>query len=101
VADFPHLYVAEAFAPCGCGFPEDLPNRKARKLEPEAQVTMERLSQSLQPAVKGRPRVKMLLTCLPDDEEQAHAERTVTLADLRDPAFRFRTHEMLTVVKEP
>jgi hypothetical protein len=98
-AEFPHVYVAEAFAPCGCGFPEAIVGQKRRKVEPEAACTMRRLAVTLQPAVKGRPRVKLLLSCLGDEDEPVVQGRTISLVDLEDPQFRFQSREILTVVK--
>jgi hypothetical protein len=101
VAEFPHIYVAEAFAPCGCGFPEAIPGRKARKREPDAVGTMKRLAEALRPAVKGRPRVRLLLSSLGSEDEPAVEGRTVSLGELEDPGFRFQNREVLTVLKAP
>src|SRR5271169_5612880 len=83
-AKFPHLYVAEAFAPCGCGFPEVVAGKKRRRAEPEAASTMRRLAAALQPAVKGRPTVKVLLSYLGDEDEPVVEGRTISLGDLED-----------------
>jgi hypothetical protein len=98
-SEFPYLYVAEAFAPCGCGFPEDLRAGKERRMKTEEGKTMARLAECLRPAVRGRPRVQLLLCFLGDEETKASLGRTVTLGDLEDPSFRFRNLEVVTVVR--
>ncbi len=98
--ELPHLYVAEAGAPCGCGFPEVLPGRKARQLTIEERATMARLVEVLRPVVRGRPRVQMVLCFVATEEDDVSSGRTVTLGDLTAPDFRFRNLEILTVVKD-
>ena len=100
-AECPYLYAAEAFAPCGCGFPEALEGRERRKVEPEALLTMRRLVEVLRPAVKSRPRVRLLLSFLGDDDEPTSEGRTIGLNDLERPGFAFQHHEILTLLKEP
>jgi hypothetical protein len=99
--EFPYLYAAEAFATCGCGFPEALEGRERRKGDPEAIHTLRRLVEVLRPAVKSRPRVKLLLSFLGDEDEPTSEGRTIGLDDLQSPGFRFQHHEILTVLKEP
>ena len=99
ISDFPHLYVAEGFAPCGCGFPEALPGRKLRTLAPEERATMERLGESLRPALRARPRVRLLLCFIGQEHRPEVPGRTVTLTELMSPEFRFRNLEMVTVLR--
>ncbi len=99
VSDFPYLYVAEAHSPCGCGFPEERPKRRLRSLSPEEAATMRRLQESLQPAVRGRPRVQLVLCFIGDEESRMTCGRTVVLSELDNPDFRFRNLEIVTVVK--
>lgn len=100
-SDFPHLYVGEAFAPCGCGFPEELPRERKRLPERDEARTMRRLAESLRPAVRGRPRVQVLLCFMGDEDREVTPGRTVTLDELQAPDFRFRDLEVVTVVKAP
>ena len=97
LAEFPYVYVAEAFAPCGCGFPEELPRGKRRRAEKEERETMARLAECLRSAVRARPRVQLLLCFLGDEDGEASTGRTVTLSELRHPTFQFRNLEVLTV----
>ena len=101
ISDFPYLYVAEAYSPCGCGFPEELPGRRPRKLGPEDMATMERLVESLRPAVRGRPRVQLLLCFIGEEDSEMTPGPTILLNELQSPEFRFRDLEIVTVLKAP
>jgi hypothetical protein len=99
-AEFPHLYVAEAFAPCGCGFPEELGGSESPRIGAEERATMERLREVLRPVARGRPRLQLFLCFLGNEAEEIAHRRTLSLAELESPTFRFRDLEILTVVKD-
>ena len=100
-ADFPYFYVAEGFAPCGCGFPEELPGRKARSVDASEKATMASLEAILQPAVRGRPRVQLVLSVEGQEDSPVTPGRDILLSDLGQPDFRFRHGEVLTVRRAP
>jgi hypothetical protein len=100
-ADFPYFYVAEGFAPCGCGFPEDLAGRKARRIDPSEKATMASLEMTLQPAVRGRPRVQLVLMFEGSKDSPVTPGRDILLSDLAQPDFCFRHGEVLTVRRAP
>jgi hypothetical protein len=100
-ADFPYFYVAEGFAPCGCGFPEELPGRKRRAVGASEKATMALLMTALQPAVRGRPRVQLVLSFEGQENSPVTPGRDITLSNLGHADFRFRMGEVLTVRKAP
>ena len=98
--EFPHFYVAGAHSPCGCGFPEALPNGRMRfREEPGERATMASLVEALRPAVSSRPRVQLYLCFIGHEAEEPSGGRSVGLRQLQDPTFRFRDREVLTVFK--
>ena len=100
VGEFPMLYVAAGYSPCGCGFPEGLPgDRDRRKDQPEERATMARLVEALRPVVTSRPRVQLYLCFIGHEGERPEGRRSVTLGDIADPSFRFQDLEVVTVVK--
>ena len=98
--DFPHLHVAGAHSPCGCGFPEQLPNGKRRiRQEPQERGTMARLGELLRPVVSSRPRVQLYLCFIGDEDEPPQGRRSASLRELQHAEFCFRNLEVVTVFK--
>lgn len=99
--EFKHFYVAGAHMRCGCGFPAlpADPQAKQTRIPEDDRKSVARLRDYLRAGLgKGRP--VMLYLCWPGDESEApRNERSITLEELEDPEFRFRTSEILTVHK--
>ena len=98
-SEFPYLYVAEGHAPCGCGFPEESPGKRKPKRQAEDLGTMKRLQEAIRPAVRGRPRVQMVLCVVGEENEEIVPGPTIAIEELGSPGFQFRSLERLTVVK--
>jgi len=100
VGEFPMLYVAAGYSPCGCGFPEGLPGDRDRfKVQPQERATMARLVEAIRPVVASRPRVQLYLCFIGHEGERPEGRRSVTLGDIADPSFRFQDLAVVTVVK--
>jgi hypothetical protein len=92
-----HFYIAGGHCPCGCAFPEELPDGKSRsKDNPE---DMARLSAALEPVVSSRPRVQLYLCFEGDEEEAPERHRSVRLNGLAQPDFRLHHLEIVTVFR--
>lgn len=98
--EFPHLFIAGAHSPCGCGFPEELAGGKRRfRDEPEERHTMARLVELLRPVVSSRPRVQLYLCFIGHEDEEPVGRRSSSLRELQDQNFCFRDLEIVTVFK--
>lgn len=97
--EFNHFYVAGAHMRCGCGFPAHPsdPQAKLTRIPEEDRKSVACLRDYLRAGLrKGRP--VLLYLCWPGDEGEApRNERSITVTELEDPEFRFRTSEILTV----
>ena len=97
--EFTHFYVAGAHLPCGCGFPaySSDPQAKQARIPEEDRKSVDRLRDYLRAGL-GKRRPVQLYLCWPGDEGEApRNERTIKVAELEDPEFRFRKSEILTV----
>jgi len=93
------LYVAGAHVECGCGFPAVVADARAKPRVPEAAdlKSMNTLAEHLRDACRGHSTVELYLCWIHEEGEPLTSRRTVTLGDLRDPSFRLRHRELLTV----
>jgi hypothetical protein len=97
------LYLAGAHVECGCGFPA-VP---AAGDKPDATVdaadlkSMGALADHLRDACRRHSTVQLYLCWVHEEPEAPLTQRTVTLDDLRDPGFRLRHREILTVGRAP
>ncbi len=99
--DFPYIYVAHAHEQCGCGFPEEYIARKPPKAVPEDRKTMAALQTALSRAVRGRPRVKILLAFIGMENDPVNEGRSVPLSELTNLEFWLQRGEVVTVLKAP
>jgi hypothetical protein len=58
---------------------------------------MNTLAEHLRDACRGHSTVELYLCWIHEESEPLTSRRTVTLGDLRDPSFRLRHRELLTV----
>ena len=93
------LYVAGAHFECGCGFPAVGADTSSKPKAPEEAdlKSMNALAIHLRNACRGHSTVELYLCWIHEESETPTSRRTVTLGDLRDPRFRLRHRELLTV----
>jgi len=101
--DREHLYLAGAHVVCGCGFPAVQADGSGRddRVEPEDLQSKQALAEHLRDACRGNGTIELYLCWTHEESEPPLGRRTVSLRDLRDPAFRLRHRELLTVGRAP
>ena len=94
-----HFYVAMAHLPCGCGFPVQPSDTgvKRRPIPEKDRKSLERLRDYLRLGLGTRETAQLYYCWMGDQETRPRNERSVSLTELEDPEFRFRSSEILTV----
>lgn len=102
-ADRPFVYLAGAHVECGCGFPAvaAAPDSSPSRLDDADVRSMQALAEHLREACRGHSTVELYLCWVHEQAEALATRRTATLDELRQPGFRLRHRELLTVGSGP
>lgn len=97
--DLPFLYLAGAHLECGCGFPDEPsgPDGKRTKLDPADVKSLAALADFLRPACGKYATVQLYLCWAGQESDPPEGHRRVSLDELRQPAFRLKHKQLLTV----
>lgn len=97
--DRKYRYLAGGHVECGCGFPAVLAEGNKPDAPDDAKdlQSMTALADCLRAACRGHSTVELYLCWVTEEAEPPLTRCTVTLEDLRDPRFRLRYRELLTV----
>jgi hypothetical protein len=98
-ADLPFLYLAGGHVVCGCGFPSETVDSKLdpAKLDRAELASMAALAAYVRPACPKYATVQLYLCWAGQEGDGPVSRRSVTLDDLRQPEFRLKHQEVLTV----
>jgi hypothetical protein len=97
--DLQFLQVAGGHVTCGCGFPSETADGTAdpEKLTQADVATLGALADYIRPACSQSASVQLYLCWINQEGEGPIGERTAELDDLRQPGFRLKHQEVLTV----
>ncbi len=97
--DLPNLYLAGGHVECGCGFPSETADGELdpKQVEPADVESLHALGEWLRPACRKRGTVRLCLCWAGLEGELPESARTVSLSQLREPGFRLKHGEVLTI----
>jgi len=97
--DLPNVYVAGGHVECGCGFPAETADGEAdpKQLEAADIASLHALAEWLRPGCRRRGTVRLYLCWAGQEGEDPQADRTVSLSELRQPGFRLKHGDVLTI----
>jgi hypothetical protein len=98
-AELPYLHLAGGHLVCGCGFPSETAGGEPdpRKLAKEDVASLSALVDYIRPACTKRRTALIYLCWAGTEEEPPESAREVSSAEMREPGFRLKHRQVLTV----
>ncbi len=97
--DLPNLYLAGGHVECGCGFPSETTDGELdpKRVEPADVESLRALGEWLRPACRKGGAARLYLCWAGLEGEAPESARAVSLSQLREPGFRLKHGEVLTI----